>query len=378
MKIFLLFVFWCLWFLNFSVRLIISPLLPLIEDEFALSHAFAGGIFFFIYSGSILAVFSSGYISLRIGYKRSIAASYLILIATLFCLRYAQNYPSFAFLCFFLGVGVGMYLPCAIPLITAIFDPGKWGKAISFHETAAGFSFLAIPLLTVFAMQYFHWRALFLILSGSCLIIVMVFFIFSPDPRPVKEKKTGLSFILRRPEFWIITVLWTFAAVDSMGIYNIIPLFLVKEKGMPLEFSNNIFGISRIGGFLAMIVIGFLLDRYRIKSILAVIILATGITTIGLALAQKFWLLMTMLILQATFCIIFFPAGLVAISKLTSPNERSTFTGTTMGISGIFGTGLAPFILGALADVWNFQIGIFALGVLTIITCLLLKILQDI
>jgi MFS family permease len=250
MKIFLLFVFWCLWFLNFSVRLVISPLLPLIEDEFALSHAFAGGIFFFIYSGSILAVFSSGYISIRIGYKRSIAATYLILIVTLFCLRYAQNYLSFAFLCFFLGVGVGMYLPCAIPLITAIFDPGKWGKAISFHETAAGLSFLAIPLLTVFALQYFHWTSLFLILSGSCLIVVMAFSLFSPDPRPVKEKKQACHSSCAVRSFGSLLLsghllLLTAQASITLSLYT-----SSRRKECPLNFQTTYSGFQGSGDFL--------------------------------------------------------------------------------------------------------------------------------
>ncbi len=32
MKLFPLFVFWCLWFLNFSSRAVFSPILPLVED----------------------------------------------------------------------------------------------------------------------------------------------------------------------------------------------------------------------------------------------------------------------------------------------------------------------------------------------------------
>lgn len=275
-----------------------------------------------------------------------------------------------------MGAGSGIYVPCAIPLITAIFDPSKWGKAISFHETAVGASIMAVPLMSVFALQYLHWRSLFLVLSAGCAVALVIFWIFSPDPRPVREKKAGPISVMRRADFWMITILWTFSAVDCMGIYNIIPLFLVKEKGMPFELANNLFGISRVGGLLAMIVIGFFLDRYRIKALLSFAVLATGITTFGLAIAQQFWFLVTMLFMQATFSVIFFPVGLVAISKLTSLDERSGFTGTVIGIAGILGIGVAPSILGALADAWSFQIGILAFGVLTTGACLLTKTLK--
>jgi predicted MFS family arabinose efflux permease len=42
MKFFPLFVFWCLWFLNFSTRTIFSPILPLIEDSLQISHGDIG------------------------------------------------------------------------------------------------------------------------------------------------------------------------------------------------------------------------------------------------------------------------------------------------------------------------------------------------
>ncbi len=41
-----LFLLWVLWFLNVSGRLIFSPLLPLIEDEFMLTHARVTSIFY--------------------------------------------------------------------------------------------------------------------------------------------------------------------------------------------------------------------------------------------------------------------------------------------------------------------------------------------
>jgi hypothetical protein len=39
----------------------------------------------------------------------------------------------------------------------------------------------------------------------------------------------------------------------------------------------------------------------------------------------------------------------------------------------IVGLGLTPFILGAVADVWNFRVGIFSLGALTTFSCISLK-----
>jgi len=137
--------------------------------------------------------------------------------------------------------------------------------------------------------------------------------------------------------------------------------------------ANTIFGISRIGGFFIVILVGFLVDRYGAKKILFLLLLTTGITTVGLALAQTVPHLVLMLILQATVCSGFFPVAFVAISKITSFNERSIFTGTTIAIGVIMGLGVAPFALGAIADIWNFQYGILFLGIVTAMSCMLLK-----
>ena len=355
-----------------------SPLLPIIEDELAISHAMAGSIFSFLSAGYTITVLLSGFLSPRIGYKRSIVLGFIILITAVFCLKYARSYPSFAVATLFVGLGAGIYLPSVMPLLTTVFARDNWGKAIAFHETAASFSILSIPLLTVVALRFFNWRALFTILSMACFVVIIFFCIFSPDPRPKKEKRARLSHILIRKDFWIVAILWIFAASNNLGLYNLIPLFLVKEKGMSIEMANTIFGISRIGGFIIVILAGFLVDRYGAKKILFLLLLTTGLTTVGLALTQTIPGLIVMLILQATVCSGFFPVAFVVISKITSFNERSVFTGTTIAIGVIMGLGFAPFALGAIADIWNFQYGILLLGVVTTMSCLLLRGIKEI
>ncbi|MGD2124686.1 MAG: MFS transporter [Desulfobacteraceae bacterium] len=378
MKVFLLPLFWCSWYLNFSTRTLISPVLPIIEDELAISHALAGSIFSFMSVGYTFSLFLSGLLAPRIGYKKSIMLGFATLSVTLFSMKYATTYHAVAAACLFIGIGAGIYLPSVIPLLTEVFVRGNWGKAIAVHDTAASFSILSVPLLTAFALRWFQWRTLFIIISGACLIAVIAVSAFAPDPRPDEGKKSRFSHLVRRTDFWIMAVLWTFAAASNLGLYNVIPLFLVKEKGLQLEVANTIFGVSRIGGFFVAMLAGFLADRYGVKRILSLALLATGLSTIGLAAAQPFPLLVAMLITQATVGTAFFPVGLVALSKLTTLTERSAFTGGTIAIGVVVGLGLTPALLGAVADIWNFQIGIFVLGAFAALSCMLVSKLQEI
>lgn len=378
MKLFLLFLFWSLWYVNFSAKSITSPLMPLIEDEFAMSHAMAGVLFFCFWAGNTISVFYAGFLSLKIGYKRAILISFFGMAVIFIFLRFTSSYIPFAVFSFLLGITSGIYLPCGIPLITAVFETENWGKAISVHETAAGFSMLTVPFFVTFIISIMSWKSVFLLMSGACLIMAVVLHACSPDPRIEKEERRGMIKIIRRKEFWIMTVLWSSCAVASMGIYNIIPLFLVKERGLQIDAANTIFGISRIGGFLAMISVGFIIDRFNLKKLLLILLLAAGISTMAIAVVNVPWLLIIMLFIQATFSVVFFPAGLVAISKLTTLGERSVFTGILMSMSGIIGPGLSPIILGAVADTWSFQAGILGSGLLISSACILVKYLREI
>jgi MFS family permease len=205
------------------------------------------------------------------------------------------------------------------------------------------------------------------------VMLIIFFWVLVPDPHPQEERSSRYSKVLRRTEFWIMAIIWVIVAMATTGIYNIIPLFLVKEKGIQVELANTIFGFSRIGGVIATFLIGFALDRYAVKKILFIILLITGLSTVGMALAHAFWLLVGMLIIQATVGVVFFTSAITAISTTTPLEERSTFIGVIVAISAIFSFGFVPVGLGAVADRWSFQDGIFVIGVLTTLSCVLVK-----
>jgi len=375
MKTFFLLIFWSLWFLNHSSRTVFSPLLPIIEEELTLTYAMAGSLFIFSSVGYTIALILGGSLSPRAGYKRTIVAGYFIVSIAHFFLRQAQSYWSLAVFLLFIGIGSGIFMPSMLPIVTATFGRQNWGKAIAAFDSAAPFSIFAVPILVAISLRFFYWRSLFLILSGACLAGLIVFWLFSPDPHAHREERVRFVDVLHRRDFWVMAMLWSFASAASVGVYNVIPLFLVKERRMPLELANTIFGISRVGGLFVPLLPGFLADRYGARNILFLVFLITGISTIMLALARDFTLLMAVLVVQATASVGFFPVGLLTTSKLTTFKERSIFLGGTMAL-GVIGGGLTPLGLGAVADIWNFQIGILVLGILASVSCLLVRNLE--
>jgi NNP family nitrate/nitrite transporter-like MFS transporter len=366
MRLLPLFIFWGLWFLNFSTRTVFSPILPLIEDSLSLSHGEAGGLFTSLGIGYSLTVLIVGRFAPVWGYRRTVVSGFIGIGLVLLGIQWAKSYFTFHLLFFLLGVTSGAYLPSILPIITATYDHKDWGKAIGFHDSAASLSFFSIPILVAIGLHFLSWRRILFILSLVALLFPIYFWKVSIEPkREASPQNFQLIDLFRKKTILVLSLFFVFAGGISSGIYYILPLYLIKERGIDFHFANTLFGISRAGGIIVPILIGFLLDRYGYRKIMMLSLLTAGLSTVGLSLSSTSLSIVITLILQATLSLTFFPVGFATISHLTSPSERSMTLGVILFLGGALGVGGIPFILGLTADHFSFQVGIFWLGVLT-------------
>lgn len=378
MRLLPLFVFWCLWFLNFSSRTCFSPLLPLIEDSLLLSHGQAGGLFTSYAFGYGLALLVTGRFVSIWGYRRTVVVGFLGLASLLVFLQWTESYFVFHLVMFGLGLSAGTYMPSILAIITEAYDPKDWGKAIGIHDSAASFSIFSMPVLVTLGLGFLPWRSLLLFLAGGCLFLPFLFWKVSKEPRG-DSRKGAVRYrdILTKRTTWIIGLLWVFSAACNMGVYSILPLYLIKERGMDFVLANTFFGISRAGGIFVSILAGVLTDRFGYLRMLRWSLATTGLSTIGLALSSNPTQILIALIFQATCSLAFFPVGLAAISRLTPLAERSLTLAIGIAMGMVFGTGGSPFVLGLVADHMSFQIGILFLGILTTLCVFSIRFLEQ-
>src|SRR5574337_1100387 len=64
-----------IFYLNFTSRVVLSPLLPILEREFGLGHGEAGSLFLFMQVGYCAGLLASGFVSCRWNYRRTILLS---------------------------------------------------------------------------------------------------------------------------------------------------------------------------------------------------------------------------------------------------------------------------------------------------------------
>jgi MFS family permease len=378
MRLLPLFVFWCLWLLNFSTRTIFSPILPLIEDNLSISHGAAGGLFISLSIGFSITLIITGRFASNWGYKRMVVIGFIWIGLAIFALRWAESYMTFHLLFFLLGVGSGTYLPSVLPIITETYDLKHWGRAIGFHDSAASVSIFTIPILVPIGLHYLPWKNLLLILGIVPLLLLIPFWKLSVEPKHESASREGLYMdLLKNRTVWIMGLLWIFSAASSLGVYSILPLYLIKERGMDFGFANTLLGVSRAAGVVVPLTIGLLTDRYGFRVILKWGIFATGLSTIGIALSPNLLSILVTLVFQALLSLAFFPVAYMAISILTPLSGRAMTIGFVTAIGVIFGTGGSPFVLGLVADHLNFRVGLFGLGVLTAFSSLMVRFLED-
>ena len=231
--LFLLLLFF-LWFLNFAGRTMFAPVLPLIEDEYLISHAKASSIFIFQAIGYGTSMFFSGLFSGVFGYKKSIVLSLIVSAFAFLLVPFAKVFNVLYVLSFVIGMATGMYIPAVIPLITHYFEENIWGKAIAIHDSAASIGVFGAPIIAIFLLQFFGWRNIFSVLGIVFIIAALIFYVLFDELKVPKINMADFRKFIRRKALWVMSIIWMFAASTSLGIYSVIPLY--PHKGVASRY----------------------------------------------------------------------------------------------------------------------------------------------
>ena len=160
-----------IFFVNFTARIIFSPLMPTIETDLNLTHSDAGLLFSLISFGYFVGMLGSGFLSAAITHKKTISLSAIAVGLTLVLVSISSNKWILLIGLFVLGLAAGFYLPSGLATLTSLINPRQWGKAIAVHEMAPNLGFVAAPLLAEIFMLWFSWRVI-LMLFGLISVLM--------------------------------------------------------------------------------------------------------------------------------------------------------------------------------------------------------------
>ena len=352
-----------IFFLNFISRIILAPLIPEIEEDFNLTHAEAGTLFFLISLGYFISITTSSFISSRMNHKRSIIMSNTVLGVTLIGTAFCSDVWSLRLGLFTVGLAAGVYLPSAISTLTGLIISRHWGKALAIHDMAPNLGFVAAPLIAEFIMTRFSWKIAFIFFGFAALILSPLFARFGRGGEFLGERPRFLSFkdLFAKSSFWMMVFLFSLGVCCTLGIYTMLPVYLVTERLMDRNLANTLVAISRISGLIMVFVGGWTVDRFGPKWTMKIVLIVAGIMTILLGIAPDRYT-KVFVFLQPALAGCFFPAGFAAVSFIFPPKLRNLAVSLIVPMAFLVGAGIVPIFIGFIGDIRSFALGIAISG----------------
>jgi NNP family nitrate/nitrite transporter-like MFS transporter len=337
--------------------------MPEVEKDLGMGHAEAGSLFLMTSLGYFITITTSGFFSARLNHRRTIILSAATLGLALMGTSLSSGAWGLRIGLLLLGMAAGLYLPSGIATLTASVKTRHWGKAIAIHELAPNLSFMTAPLISEALMMWFSWRTVLMLLGLASIAAGFAFARFGrvedfPGEAPGFR---ALKTLFSEPSFWIMIALFSLGIAGTLGVYAMLPLFLVTQYGLDRNWANTLVALSRIPSPAMAFLAGWASDRLGTARTMRIVFLITGVITILMGIATRSWIV-PLVFLQPVMAVCFFPPAFAALSSIGTQNTRSLAVALTVPFGFLLGGGAIPAAIGMTGEAGSFSSGIVLVG----------------
>ena len=338
-------------------------MLPTILTDMNLTHDQAGSFFLISASGYFISLLCSGFVSSRIKHKKTIVFSAVATGIAFLVTGLSQSLLSMRIGLFVVGMTSALYLPSGIAMLTSSVSSRNWGRAIGIHELAPNLSFLLAPMICEGLLLWLSWRSILVVIGGTSILFGISFFKFSSVKDFPGESPMLKSFLplIATPSFWLMIILFSLGVIGTLGVYSMLPLYLVNEHGMLQSQANKLITMSRILTLPMALLVGWLSDHFGLKPTLASVLFFTGISTLSIGVLTG-QIIQVIIFCQPVFAVCFFPPAFAALSHIGSKESRNIAVSFTIPIAFLVGGGVVPNVIGLLGEKGFFSMGFIVAG----------------
>ena len=233
------------------------------------------------------------------------------------------------------------------------------------------------PLITVLFASVFAWTTTVACLGSFVILIGLLFAWFGKvgnfpgDPPNIALLKT----IFSQKSFWLMVILFSLGMGAQVGIYAMLPLYLVTERGLSAESANTILGLSQVSALFMTFVSGWITDRIGEKRTIFIFLCLSGVVTLLIGSLSGTWL-KVVVFLQPALIVCYFPPAFAALSRIVQPNLRSLASAYGPPMAFILGAGLMPLFLGYMGENYSIGLGIVIVSVIIVVGSFLVQPLK--
>ena len=254
--------------LNYLDRLVVSAVLPKIQDDLGLSN-FMGGFLATIF---LLGYFTTapvfGALGDRMQRKWLVAFGVVVWSAATCASGLATTATQLLVARAFVGIGEASYATLAPTIIDDLSPPERKGRNLAYFYGATPFGAALGYLVGGFVEARWGWRSAFFVAGAPGLVIALVCLAIAEPERKFSSVKPDLKkdlATLARTTLYRQGVLGYCAYTFAIGAFSYwAPKFLYARYHLALDVANFRFGLITVAaGVIATFLGGFWADRMR-------------------------------------------------------------------------------------------------------------------
>ncbi|MBM7712814.1 MFS transporter [Enterococcus xiangfangensis] len=296
---------------------------------------------------ALVTILLNNFIVRKIGIKPTIIAGLFLGAISGILPFFVSNYYLFLCLRIILGIGIGLYSPHAISLISLFYSGRERTKLLGIQM---GISALGNAILLFIAgwLASFGWRWTFFVYS-SLAVIALLILSKVPNVTIKKAESKKVRPLNKTVTLYIILCFLTFLII--WGVQLKLPAYLVENSISSSSKSGMLLSLMNIAGMCAGLSFSFFFDRIK-RFLLPISYIGAAICVWGILLSANFLFISLFSIL---FNFIYSFTGPSIILKANSLAEEDQIIKVNSLISSttILSMYLAPLC-------WNFFTGLFS------------------
>jgi len=354
------------WLLDSMDVMLYAFALTTIRTEFGLTSASAGAVASVTLVASGLGGILFGVVADRWGRARALIFSILTYSVFTALTATSQTVIELILWRFLVGIGLGGEWAAGSVLVSETWAPEHRGKAIGLMQSGWGVGYIFAAILSALVLPQHGWRVLFVIGIVPALLAVWIRRQI-PEPEIWKSGKESNQFQknpfqIFRPPLLKRTLTATFIATSVLfaywGLFTWMPTFLSTSveaggAGMSIVKSSGWIVVMQIGAFFGYILFGFFADKIGRKvTFIGFLVCAAVLVPIYGQLGRHEIALMVMGPFIGFFGHGYLSLFGVMLAELFPTHLRGTAQGFCFNVGRTL-SALAPFTIGALADIYS-------------------------
>lgn len=305
---------------------------------------------------------------------------------------WASSYEQFLFLEFLGSIGLAIWNTGANVIIADVTQASNRGRAVALRTVSQRLGVLCGPFLAGLLAATFGIRSVFLLNAGGKGIAFLIFLFLiretkpvalAPAPSPARagggayapRVDLSLRAFLTRP--FLVVVLATLAVytLSAGGAFEVLfPLHATKAAGLDTVNIGQMITLMSIASLAASLPNGWLLDRVGRKASIVPGLLVFGVAAHLLSGINDFWSVFGAVLVMGIADGMCVGSTQVLAMDLAPAARRGAFLGVWTLVNSA-GSVLAPLVLGAVAQFWDFQAAFTGIALFFVLTAVLMGLL---